>query len=166
MAGERLLENVPMSEHERKIRIALAACYRLAQKNGWDELIYNHISARVPGREHHFLINPPAFEEVTASNLVKVNIEGRFIGDSKYRINTAGFTIHSAIHGARPEVGCAIHLPTEAGMTLSVLEDGLLPLTQTAMLFQNQPHFTITRVSRSISQRVSALFATLATNPS
>ncbi len=107
-----------------------------------------------------------AFEEATASNLVKVNIEGRFIGDSKYRINAAGFTIYSAIHGARPEVGCAIQLPTEAGMTLSVLEDGLLPLTQTAMLFQNEPHFTITRVSRSISQRVSALFATLATNPS
>lgn len=143
MAGERLLTNAPMSEEERKIRTELAACYRLAQRNGWDELIYNHISARVPGPEHHFLINPfgLAFEEVTASNLIKVDIEGRIIGESKYPINAAGFTIHSAIHAARPEVGCVIHLHTEAGMALSMLEGGLLPLTQTAMFFQRQLAF-------------------------
>lgn len=143
MASERMLANVPISDEERKIRVELAACYRLAQKNGWDELIYNHISARVPGPEHHFLINPfgLAFEEVTASNLVKVDLEGRIIGESRYPINAAGFTIHSAIHAARPEVGCVIHLHTEAGMALSMLEGGLLPLSQTAMLFQSQLTF-------------------------
>lgn len=143
MAGERLIANVPTSDEEQKIRIELAACYRLAQMNGWDELIYNHISARVPGPEHHFLINPfgLAFEEVTASNLVKVDFAGRIVGEAKYPINAAGFTIHSAVHAARPEVGCVIHLHTVAGMALSMLEGGLLPLTQTAMFFQSQLAF-------------------------
>jgi len=143
MGGERQLANAPTSEDERKTRIELAACYRLAQRSGWDELIYNHISARVPGSEHHFLINPfgLAFEEVTASNLVKVDLDGRIIGESKYPINAAGFTIHSAVHAARPEVGCVIHLHTEAGMALSMLEGGLLPLTQTAMFFQSELAF-------------------------
>jgi ribulose-5-phosphate 4-epimerase/fuculose-1-phosphate aldolase len=143
MGGERRLANVPVSEEERQLRIELAACYRLAQRNGWDELIYNHISARVPGPEHHFLINPfgLAFEEVTASNLVKVDLEGRLIGDSPYPINAAGFTIHSAVHAARPDVGCVIHLHTEAGMALSMIEGGLLPLTQTAMFLQGQIAF-------------------------
>jgi ribulose-5-phosphate 4-epimerase/fuculose-1-phosphate aldolase len=143
MTGERLLSNTPPGEEERKLRMDLAACYRLAHRNGWDELIYNHISARVPGPEHHFLINPfgLAFDEVTASNLVKVDLEGRIISESKYPINAAGFTIHSAIHAARPEIGCVIHLHTEAGMALSVLEGGLMPLTQTAMFFQSQLAF-------------------------
>jgi len=143
MTAERRLANAPIGDAERKLRIELAACYRLAQKSGWDELIYNHISARVPGPEHHFLINPfgLAFEEVTASNLVKVDLEGHVIGESKYPINAAGFTIHSAVHKARPEVGCIIHLHTEAGMALSMLEGGLLPLSQTAMFFQSQLAF-------------------------
>jgi ribulose-5-phosphate 4-epimerase/fuculose-1-phosphate aldolase len=143
MTAERRPADAPMGDAERKLRIELAACYRLAQKNGWDELIYNHISARVPGPEHHFLINPfgLAFEEVTASNLVKVDLEGRIIGASKYPINAAGFTIHSAVHQARPDVGCVIHLHTEAGMALSMLEGGLLPLSQTAMFFQSQMAF-------------------------
>ena len=140
MTGERVLSDLPPSEAERKVRVELAACYRLAQKNGWDELIYNHITARVPGPEHHFLINPfgLAFEEVTASNLVKVDLEGRVIGAAKYPVNAAGFTIHSAIHAARPDVGCVMHLHTEAGMAISMLDSGLLPLTQTAMFFQGQ----------------------------
>lgn len=143
MTAEHRLADAPIGDAERKLRIELAACYRLAQKNGWDELIYNHISARVPGPEHHFLINPfgLAFEEVTASNLVKVDLEGRIIGESKYPINAAGFTIHSAVHKARPDVGCVIHLHTEAGMALSMLEGGLLPLSQTAMFFQTQTAF-------------------------
>jgi ribulose-5-phosphate 4-epimerase/fuculose-1-phosphate aldolase len=143
MGGERRLANAPISDDERKTRIELAACYRLAQRNGWDELVFNHISARVPGPEHHFLINPfgLTFEEVTASNLVKVDLEGHVIGESKYPINAAGFTIHSAVHAARPEVGCVIHLHTEAGMALSMLEGGLLPLSQTAMFFQSQLAF-------------------------
>jgi ribulose-5-phosphate 4-epimerase/fuculose-1-phosphate aldolase len=143
MGGERRLANAAVSEEERQLRIELAACYRMAQRNGWDELIYNHISARVPGPEHHFLINPfgLAFEEVNASNLVKVDLEGRVIGDAPYPINAAGFTIHSAVHAARPDVGCVIHLHTEAGMALSMLEGGLLPLTQTAMFLQGQIAF-------------------------
>ena len=98
MGSERVLANAPISEEERKTRIELAACYRLARREGWDELIYNHISARVPGPEHHFLINPfgLAFEEVTASNLVKVDLDGKIIGNAPYPINAAGFTIHSA----------------------------------------------------------------------
>jgi ribulose-5-phosphate 4-epimerase/fuculose-1-phosphate aldolase len=143
MGTQRRLANTPMSEAERQTRIELAACYRLAQREGWDELIYNHISARVPGPEHHFLVNPfgLAFEEVTASNLVKVDLDGTIIGDSPFPINAAGFTIHSAIHAARPDVGCVIHLHTEAGMALSMIEGGLLPLSQTAMFFQSQLAF-------------------------
>jgi len=143
MGGGRVLANAPASEDERRTRIELAACYRLARREGWDELIYNHISACVPGPEHHFLINPfgLAFEEVTASNLVKVDLDGKIIGDSPYPINAAGFTIHSAIHAARPEVGCVIHLHTEAGMALSMLEGGLLPLSQTAMFFHGNVAF-------------------------
>ena len=143
MGSERVLANAPISEEERKTRIELAACYRLARREGWDELIYNHISARVPGPEHHFLINPfgLAFEEVTASNLVKVDLDGKIIGNAPYPINAAGFTIHSAIHAARPEVGCVIHLHTEAGMALSMLDSGLLPLSQTAMFFHGNTAF-------------------------
>jgi ribulose-5-phosphate 4-epimerase/fuculose-1-phosphate aldolase len=145
MGGEQVLAKAPIGEDERKLRSELAACYRLAQKYGWDELIFNHISARVPGPEHHFLINPfgLTFEEVTASNLVKVDLEGRIIGETKYPINGAGFTIHSAVHAARPEVGCVIHLHTEAGMALSMLEGGLLPLSQTALFFQSQLAFHV-----------------------
>ena len=107
MESERLLANAPISEAERKVRIELAACYRLAQRNGWDELVFNHISARVPGPDHHFLINPfgLGFDEVTASNLVKIDLDGRVIGDAKHPVNAAGFTIHSAVHAARPDVG-------------------------------------------------------------
>lgn len=143
MGGERVRSNAPMSEEERKTRIELAACYRLAEREGWDELIFNHISARVPGPEHHYLVNPfgLTFEEVTASNLVKVDLEGRIIGEGRYPINAAGFTIHSAVHAARPDVGCIIHLHTEAGMALSMLDGGLLPLSQTAMFFQGNIAF-------------------------
>jgi len=143
MGGERRVAAAPVGEEERKVRIELAACYRLAQREGWDELIFNHISARVPGPEHHFLINPfgLAFEEVTASNLVKVDLEGNVIGHAGHPINAAGFTIHSAVHAARPEVGCVIHLHTEAGMALSILDCGLLPLSQTAMFLHGNIAF-------------------------
>jgi ribulose-5-phosphate 4-epimerase/fuculose-1-phosphate aldolase len=143
MEAQRRSAKAPISEDERKTRIELAACYRLAQRNGWDELIYNHISARVPGLDHHFLINPfgLAFEEVTASNLIKVDLDGTIIGESPYPINAAGFTIHSAVHAARPEIGCVMHLHTEAGMALSMLDCGLLPLSQTAMFLHGQIAF-------------------------
>ncbi len=137
MESNRRAVGAPVSEAERKLRVELAACYHLAHLEGWDELIYNHISARVPGPDHHFLINPVGltFEEVTASNLIKVDLEGNIIGDSAYSVNAAGFTIHSAIHAARPDVGCILHFHTVAGMAISTLQDGLLPVTQTAMLF-------------------------------
>jgi ribulose-5-phosphate 4-epimerase/fuculose-1-phosphate aldolase len=137
MDGERRVADAPMTEAERRARIELAACYRLARQEGWDELVYNHISARVPGPEDHVLINAfgLAFEEVTASNLVKIDLDGNVVGPERRPVNAAGFTIHSAVHRARPEIACVIHLHTEAGMALSMLEEGLLPLSQTAMFF-------------------------------
>ncbi|HEY5210655.1 MAG TPA: class II aldolase/adducin family protein [Stellaceae bacterium] len=143
IGAARRLENEPMSDAEWQVRVELAAAYRLAQRNGWDELIYNHISARVPGPADHFLLNPYglSFDEVTASNLVKVDLDGNIIGNSDYPINGAGFTIHSAIHAARHDAGCVLHLHTEAGVAVSMLEEGLLPLSQTAMLFHGRVAF-------------------------
>jgi ribulose-5-phosphate 4-epimerase/fuculose-1-phosphate aldolase len=143
VGAARRLPNAPMSDAERQARIELAAAYRIARIHGWDEIIYNHISARVPGGEAHFLINPYglAFEEVTASNLVKVDLDGAIVGPSEYPINGAGFTIHSAIHAARHDAHCVLHLHTEAGVAISMLEEGLLPLSQTAMLFHNRIAF-------------------------
>jgi ribulose-5-phosphate 4-epimerase/fuculose-1-phosphate aldolase len=127
----------PISDAERKVRIDLAACYRLAARAGWDDLIYTHISARVPGPEHHFLINPfgLAFDEMTASSLVKVDLEGAIIGDTRYGVNRAGFVIHSAVHAARPEIGCVMHLHTETNMAISMLPGGFRPVSQHAMRF-------------------------------
>jgi ribulose-5-phosphate 4-epimerase/fuculose-1-phosphate aldolase len=129
-----------VSAEEWATRVDLAACYRLAAHYGWTDIIYTHISARVPGTEH-FLLNPFGymFDEVTASNLVKVDLDGKIIdpiGD--YRIHRAGFVIHSAIHAARPDAACVLHNHTRAGMALSILEEGLMPLTQHAMMFHGQ----------------------------
>lgn len=112
---------------EREIRVQLAAAYRIFDYLGWTELIYGHITARVPGPEPHFLINPFGlmFHEVTASNLVKIDLDGNIIGDSPHPVNPAGFVIHSAIHGARKDVNCVMHTHTIAGMTLAALQDGL-----------------------------------------
>src|ERR687893_379985 len=106
--AERKIHAGEISEEERAVRIDLAAAYRLAAKLGWDDLIYTHISARVPGHEDHFLINPfgLAFDEVRASNLVKIDHEARIVGDSPYGVNGAGFVIHHAVHRARPELNC------------------------------------------------------------
>src|SRR2546429_5405781 len=105
----RLLED--MSETEKALRVDLAACYRLVALFGWDDLIFTHISARVPGPEHHFMINPYGmlFSEITASALVKVDLEGRKVVASPYEINPAGFMIHSAIHAARKDAKCVLH---------------------------------------------------------
>jgi ribulose-5-phosphate 4-epimerase/fuculose-1-phosphate aldolase len=120
-------------------RVDLAACYRLVHHYGMDDLVYNHISARVPGEEGHFLINAygMTYDEITASSLVKVDFDGRIVQDSGtgYGINQAGFVIHSAVHQGRPDVGCVIHTHSVAGMAVSALDCGLLPLTQTAMYF-------------------------------
>jgi len=125
---------------EAAVRIDLAAAYRLVALFGWDDLVFTHISARVPGPEHHFLINPYGwmFEEITASSLVKVDQEGQVVGHSKEMVNPAGFTIHSAVHDARHDVGCVMHLHTVSGTAVSCQEDGLLPLNQTAMLLNGR----------------------------
>ncbi|GAC1334570.1 MAG: class II aldolase/adducin family protein [Beijerinckiaceae bacterium] len=123
-----------MSEAEKAQRVDLAACYRLVALYGWDDLVFTHISARVPGPEHHFLINPYGmmFEEITASSLVKVGMDGNAIGNSPYPVNPAGFTIHSAVHEVREDAGCVMHLHTPDGTAVATSSEGLLPLNQTA----------------------------------
>ncbi len=132
--------HAPISDAERKMRVDLAACYRLIALNGMDDLLATHISARVPGPDDHFLINPYGllFCQVTASNLVKVDLDGNIISDTSYGINPAGFVIHSAIHGARADVVCIIHTHTVAGMAVACLEEGLLPLSQKSLRFYNR----------------------------
>lgn len=117
-------------EAEWALRVQLAAAYRIANHLGWAELIYTHISARVPGSQHHFLINPYGlrFDEVTASNLVKVNADGETVGQQGYKANKAGFIIHSAVHMAREDAACVFHTHTLAGMAVSAQEEGLLPV--------------------------------------
>lgn len=124
-----------VSEAEWQARVDLAAAYRLVALHGWDDLIFTHISARVPGPEHHFLLNPYGmmFEEVTASSLVKIDLQGQQVMDSPYFINPAGFTIHSAVHQAREDALCVMHLHTRNGIAVSAQKDGLLPLSQQAM---------------------------------
>ncbi|MBT0587429.1 class II aldolase/adducin family protein [Alteromonas oceanisediminis] len=124
-----------VSVDEWNMRVDLAACYRMVAHYGWDDLVFTHISARVPGPEHHFLINPYGllFEEVTASSLVKVDLQGNKVMDSEYEINPAGFTIHSAVHEARDDAKCVLHLHTTAGIAVSAQEDGLLPYSQQSL---------------------------------
>lgn len=131
------------SPEERAIRSDLAACYRLVAFYGWDDLTGTHISARLPGEGEEFLINPYGmfFDEITASSLVKVNLAGEIIEPSPYPVNPAGFVIHSAIHMAREDAGCVIHLHTRDGMAVSAIEEGLLPLTQHAMLVLSEITF-------------------------
>ena len=121
---------------EWEVRVDLAACYRLVDLYGMTDLHLNHISARVPGNNERFLINPfgMMYEEITASALIKVDLDGNIIANTtEYGINRAGYVIHSAIHAARHDVGCVLHTHTNAGMAVSALKCGLLPLTQTAM---------------------------------
>ena len=124
-----------MSPEEWARRVDLAACYRMIAHLGWDDLIFTHISARVPGSEPHFLINPYGlmFEEVTASNLVKIDLAGRQVDGSGAAINPAGFVIHSAVHEAREDAECVIHLHTPQGVAVSAQPGGLRPVSQTAL---------------------------------
>ena len=126
----------PMHASEWSARVELAALYRLVALHGWDDAIFTHISMRVPGPEHHFLINPYGifFEEMTASALVKVDLDGKLVEETSHIINPAGFTIHSAIHAARPDALCVMHLHTDDGVGVSAQADGLLPLSQTALV--------------------------------
>lgn len=128
-----------VSDAEWAVRVDLAAAYRLVDLYGWTDMVYNHISARVPGPEHHFLINPYglAYDEITASSLIKIDLAGNIVyaPDPDYGINAAGYVIHSAIHEALPDAGCVIHTHTPAGMAVAALKCGLLPICQTAMRF-------------------------------
>ena len=123
------------SEAEWQTRVDLAACYRLVDMFGWSDLLGTHISARVPGEDDAFLINPYGllFDEITASSLVKVDEEGNILSPTDYHINPAGFVIHSAIHMAKPELACALHTHTPAGTAVATAKAGLKPLTQHAM---------------------------------
>ena len=125
-----------VSDEEWQVRVDLAACYRLIAMYGWDDLVFTHVSARVPGPDEHFLINAYGwlFEEMTASSLVKVDLSGDKVLDSPHMVNPAGFVIHSAIHEARPDVGCVLHTHTKAGVAVSIQEDGLLPISQQSLL--------------------------------
>jgi ribulose-5-phosphate 4-epimerase/fuculose-1-phosphate aldolase len=124
-----------VSAEEWQLRVDLAACYRIIAMYGWDDLVFTHVSARVPGPEEHFLINAYGllFEEMTASSLVKVDLEGRKVLDTPHMVNPAGFVIHSAIHAARGDAGCVLHTHTRAGIAVSVQPEGLLPLSQIAL---------------------------------
>jgi ribulose-5-phosphate 4-epimerase/fuculose-1-phosphate aldolase len=128
-----------VSEEEWRTRIDLAACYRLIARYGMTDLIYNHITAKVPNSPGHFLINPFGllYTEVDASCFYKLDLDGNIVmqPDTDFPINRAGYLIHSAIHGARPDLHCVLHTHTRAGMAVSAMKQGLLPLTQTAMRF-------------------------------
>ena len=124
-----------VSADEWQLRCDLAACYRLVALYGWTDLIFTHISARVPGPEHHFLINPYGmmFDEITASSLIKVDQDGNKLSESPLPVNRAGFVIHSAIHAVRDDAQCVIHTHTRAGVGVSAQRDGVLPISQQSM---------------------------------
>ena len=124
-----------VSDEEWQLRVDLAACYRVIAMHGWDDLVFTHISARVPGPDDHFLINPYGmlFEEISASSLVKVDPAGEKVLPTPYPINPAGFVIHSAIHEARHDIGCVLHTHTKAGVAVSAQADGLLPISQISL---------------------------------
>jgi ribulose-5-phosphate 4-epimerase/fuculose-1-phosphate aldolase len=129
-----------VSAEEWAIRVDLAAAYRLVALYGWDDIIFTHLSARVPGPDHHFLINPYnlMFEEITASSLVKIDVDGNPVVETPYAVNPAGFTIHSALHMARDDAQAVMHVHTKAGQAVSAQAAGLMPLTQTAMLIREE----------------------------
>ena len=121
-----------VSQEEWSMRVDLAAAYRLVAHYGWDDMVFTHLSARVPGPEDHFLLNPFGyqFHEVTASNLVKIDLDGNVVLENGFSVNAAGFTIHSAVHMARHDAMAVMHLHTDGGVAVSSMKEGLLPLTQ------------------------------------
>ena len=135
MTEAALLYGERRDDMEWRARVDCAALYRLVALYGWDDMIFTHISLRIPGPEHHFLINPYGllFDEITASSLVKVDLDGGVVSPTPYFINPAGFTIHSAIHAAREDAVCVLHCHTDAGVAVSAQKCGLLPISQTAM---------------------------------
>lgn len=141
--GSNRASNTIAATNERELRVQLAACYRLVAHFGMDDLIYNHISVRLPGPDIHFLINPYGllYSEITASSLVKIGIDGDKIDPSPHEVNLAGFVIHSAIHAGRADAHCVMHMHSDAATAVSALEDGLLPVSQFAMRYQNRIGF-------------------------
>ncbi len=141
-ASEPPTRSLDCSPEEWAMRVDLAACYRLVHAHGWTDQIYNHITARVPGEDGReaVLINPYglAYDEVCASNLVKIDLEGNVLDGSPHGINQAGYTIHSAVHGARPDVVCVLHTHTPAGVAVSCLEEGFVPMTQGGLQFYDR----------------------------
>ncbi len=134
------IDMLPPDEAEHALRVQLAAAYRLVDHFGWTELIYGHLTARVPGPEVHFLINPFGlnYDEMTASNLVKIDLDGNVVSDSDYPVNRAGFVIHSAIHMANSETHrCVMHTHTRAGMAICAIEEGLMPVSMFATSFHD-----------------------------
>jgi ribulose-5-phosphate 4-epimerase/fuculose-1-phosphate aldolase len=131
VAAARATTTVACSDEEWRLRVELAAAYRMIDHFGWTELQSGHVTVRIPGPERHFLINPYGllFHEVSASNLVRIDIDGRIVGPTAYQINPAGFVIHSAIHAAREDAHCVFHIHTVAGMAVAALECGLLPIS-------------------------------------
>ena len=125
----RAVRELPMTDAERKARVELAACYRVFDMLGWTEMIFNHITLRVPGPERHFLINPFGlhYREVTASNLVLIDIDGNPVRETQWPINKAGFVIHSALHDGVPSAHCVMHTHTTTGLAVACLKDGLSP---------------------------------------
>ena len=124
-----------MDNIEWKTRVDLAAAFRLADLYGWSDMLATHLSARIPGPDDHFLINPMGvlFEEITATDLIKLDVDGNILSDTSRSINPAGYTIHSAIHIGRKDAGCVMHTHTSAGLGVATQKDGLLPLTQMAL---------------------------------
>jgi ribulose-5-phosphate 4-epimerase/fuculose-1-phosphate aldolase len=124
-----------VSAEEWQARVDLAACYRLVAAYGWDDLVFTHITAKVPGTEGQFLINPYGmmFEEITASSLVKIDWQGNKLDDNPFPVNPAGFTIHSAVHAAREDAKCVLHIHSLNGVAVSAQKDGLLPISQQSM---------------------------------
>jgi ribulose-5-phosphate 4-epimerase/fuculose-1-phosphate aldolase len=129
-----------ISDAEWQVRVDLAACYRLCALRHWDDIIYTHISAMVPGEPGHYLINPfgDRFDEIRASSLVKIDLAGRIIGDATRRVNVTGFAIHGAVHAARDDAMCVMHLHHANGIAVGMQEQGLLPLSQHALRFYEQ----------------------------
>lgn len=130
----------PVTPEEQRVRVDLAAAYRLAALAGWDDLIYTHISATVPGEPEHFLINPFgfAFDEIRASDLVKINGRGEVVGEAAHAVNVTGFALHAAVHAARADAHCVMHLHNTAGIAVSAQQAGLLPLSQHALRFHGR----------------------------
>lgn len=139
-AGHSNISHLPVAEAERELRVQLAAAYRMVDHFGWTELIYGHLTARVPGPDHHFLINPYGlnYDEVTASNLVKIDLEGNKVDETEHPVNFAGFIIHSAVHMSDADRHSVVmHTHTRAGMAIAAIEEGLLPVSMGSTGFFN-----------------------------